>query len=236
MNKFKNRLKYYLIGFGLGLVFMFFIFGNRACSWLPENRVKNMIAEKDILIGDSVQYLMNCEKVTNDDIYRLLNDEGDVNFEKSKTSGSPKIYVLEGKKDKKDLSITYALHDSTSEVLGFTYLNSICSTNLSNKNKSVVPVPEFEIITLIESKEMRILDLALCQMECFGLTEKEVQTFHLYGKNMVDRSQPQLSPNPIYWLEGKIGQLEYQFKYVIGENRSRVAEIVTDQECDCSED
>lgn len=233
MNKFKNRLKYYLIGFGLGLVFMFFIFGNRACSWLPENRVKNMIAEKDILIGDSVQYLMNCEKVTNDDIYRLLNDDGDVNFEQSKTSGSPKIYVIEGKKDKKDISITYALHDSTSEVLGFTYLNSVCSTELSNRNKKVVPVPEFEIISIIDSKEMRILDKAACQLSCYGLTQKEVETFHMHAKNMKEMSQPQLSPNPIYWMQGRIGQTTYQFKYIIGENRSRVAEITTDQECDC---
>lgn len=234
MNKFKNRLKYYLIGFGLGLVFMFFIFGNRACSWLPENRVKNMIAEKDILIGDSVQYLMNCEKVTNDDIYRLLNDEGDVNFEESKTSGSPKIYVLEGNKDNKELSITYALYDSTSEVVGFSYLNSICSTQLTNQNKRVVPVPEFEIIHLIDSKEMRILDLAKCQMDCLEIKEKDVNSFHLSATNMIELSQPQLSPNPIYWMKGKIGQATYKIKYVIGENRSRIAEIIADQECDCS--
>ena len=45
MGKFLRRLKFYAVGLGIGTIFTFMIFGNRGCSWLPDNRVKNMIAD-----------------------------------------------------------------------------------------------------------------------------------------------------------------------------------------------
>ena len=37
---FLNRLKFYLIGFGLGVFFIYFLFNDREWDWLPENKVK----------------------------------------------------------------------------------------------------------------------------------------------------------------------------------------------------
>jgi hypothetical protein len=233
MNKFKTRLKYFLIGFSLGLVFIFFIFGNRACAWLPENRVKNMLAEKEILVGDSVKFLMDCQKVTNDDVYRLLNEEGDVDFQRSITDTDPKIYLFQGKKDKKDITITYALGDSTTEVIGFEFKLFNCISNLSNEHKNVVSVPEFEIISLIEEQEIRILDKAACQFEAYGLKKTDVLTFHTHATNIIEKSEPRLKPNPSYWLKGKIGLDEYEIKYIIGDSRTRIAEINGPIEKDC---
>ncbi|OIQ36784.1 MAG: hypothetical protein BM555_02095 [Crocinitomix sp. MedPE-SWsnd] len=233
MHKFKNRLKYYLIGFGLGLVFMFFIFGNRACAWLPENRVKNMLAEKEIFVGDSVQYLMQCQNVTNDDVYRLLNEEGDVDFERSITDVHPKIYLFQGYKDKKDITITYALGDSTTEVIGFEFGGNTCTTVLSNEHKNVVSVPEFKIISIIEEQKIRILDRAQCQMDAHGLTNAEVLNFHLHATNVVEMSEPRLEPNPFYWMHGMIQNVDFEIKYIIGDSRTRIAEIIGPVETDC---
>jgi hypothetical protein len=235
MHKFKNRIKVYLIGFGLGLVLMFFMFGNRACSWLPENRVKNMIAEKDIYIGDSMADAMECLNVNNDDIYRLLNDEGDIDFTRSKTEGNPKIYLFQGYKLDKDITITYALGDSTAEVVDFEYEGTPCSSTKSNDNKTIVPVPEFTIISLLEQQEFRVLPLAECQMKCYGISKELIMGFHRASTNVAELSQPQLVPNPIYWMQGKILGAEYKVKYVVGENRSRVAEILGPNECNCNE-
>jgi len=233
MNKFKNRLKYYLIGFGLGLVFMFFLFGNRACAWLPENRVKNMIAEKDIYIGDSLAEAMACLNVNNDDIYRLLHDEGDIDFTRSKTDGNPKIYLFQGKKLEQDITITYALYDSTAEVINFEYPGEGCISSKSNKNRTIVPVPEFTIINLLEQHEFRILPQAKCQMKCYGISEELILGFHRASTNIAELSQPQLNPNPIYWMRGKLKGKQFDVKYVVGENRSRIAEIIGSSECEC---
>ncbi|MCG8574813.1 MAG: hypothetical protein MI810_08020 [Flavobacteriales bacterium] len=239
MDKFKNRIKYYLFGLGIGLIFTYFLFGSRGCSWLPENRVKNMIAEKEIWIGDSIRDLMQCQNVTNSDIYRLLDDDGDVDFSLSKTSGEPKEYHLSGIKEEKELTIRYALYDSTAEVIDFSYLkDSDCKTTVSNNNKRVVTLPLEQVIEIIEQREFRILDKAVCQMECLELTEEEVLNFHSGEKVYVEASKPRLKPNPEYLLTGFIGDKEYSIFYIIGENRTRIGAITLKQnkeKCQCSE-
>jgi hypothetical protein len=52
MESLWRRLKYYGIGFGIGLVFVIFFFQNRGCSWLPSNRVKNSILDRLVVASD----------------------------------------------------------------------------------------------------------------------------------------------------------------------------------------
>lgn len=234
MQKFKSRLKYYLIGFGMGLVFMFFIFGNRACSWLPENRVKNMIAEKEIIVGDSLADLMACQGVDNEDVYRFLNADGDVDFSRSQTENEPKEYLFTGKKGNEDLEIRFALFDDQAEVIAFDFPQKNCETNLSNDHKQIVPLPNFEVIAIIESKEMRILTTAECQLKCLKISEEKIKTFHLDATVDMEQSQPRLQPNPIYIMKGKLGGKELTVEYVIGENRTRIASVRTSEDsCGC---
>ncbi|MEZ4924190.1 MAG: hypothetical protein R2780_13545 [Crocinitomicaceae bacterium] len=234
MKKFSSRLKYYLIGFGIGLIFMFFLFGPRACSWLPENRVKNMIAEKEIFIGDSLNYLMNCQGVSNEDIYRFLNKDGDVDFGDSDTKGWPKKYVFSGDKDGHDLMITYMLYEEWVEVVDFKYDQKNCETVLSNENKHIVPIPRSEMTAIIESHEMRILETAECQMKCYKLKDQDVFSFHLNADVVMEESDAKAEPNAYYTLEGKIRNQTYRLVYVIGEARTRISDIQGDTPCDCN--
>lgn len=93
MDKFINRLKFYGIGFGIGLVFVFMFFQNRGCSWLPSNRVKNSILDRIIVVSDSEKALLKSKGITNDEIINLLNS-GNVDFDKSIKDGKTKIYYL----------------------------------------------------------------------------------------------------------------------------------------------
>ncbi len=235
MNSFKRRIKYYIIGLLMGLMFTYILFGNRGCSWLPENRVKNMIAEKEIIVGDSVKYLMSCTGVTHNDVYRLLNEDGDVNFKKSRTDEYPKVYWFTGEKEEQDLNIQYALFDSVAEVVGFNWKGGPeCSTQISNFNKSVVNLPEVEIVEIIESKEMRILEEAECQMKCYNLSKDDVLNFHKSALNDPERSEPRLKPNPFYILIGEIKNEAFEITYVIGESRTRISNILSlNMDCDC---
>lgn len=233
MKKFSSRLKYYLIGFGIGLIFMFFIFGPRACSWLPENRVKNMIAEKEIYIGDSLNALMNCQGVDNEDIYRFLNQDGDVEFGDSDTKGWPKKYVIAGEKENEDLTITYMLYETWVEVIDFSYLQKNCETTLSNDNKTIVPIPRSEMTAIIESQEIRILELAQCQLGCYKISEDAIRSFHLNADVVMEKSDAKKEPNAYYTLEGEINGKTFQVVYIIGEARTRISEILGDTVCDC---
>ena len=83
---FLRRLFYYLIGVGIGLIFVFFVFGNRGCSWLPQNKVKETINHK-ILISAS-------KKIPANNIQKII-EESEVNFDKSNKSSSFKTYLFE---------------------------------------------------------------------------------------------------------------------------------------------
>lgn len=83
MESFWRRLRYYGIGFGIGLLFVFVFFQNRGCSWLPANRVKNSVLDRLLVIPDHQEKAMNDKHVNVKDIVNALN-EGDVEFSESK--------------------------------------------------------------------------------------------------------------------------------------------------------
>ncbi|MBK7129093.1 MAG: hypothetical protein IPM74_03830 [Crocinitomicaceae bacterium] len=232
IEKFKQRITFYLFGFGLGLVILFLTFGNRGCSWLPGNRVKNMIAEKDILAGDSVLEVMICKGLTNTDIYSVLNDNGDVNFSESVTDVYPKIYLIEGLKNEATLGITFALYDTLAEVIGVHFDNATCVVNTSNKTKHIVPLPDADVRAIIESHEQRIVNRAACELECLGLSEADVLAFYKNAHFVSEKSRPRLYPDPFYVMEGNMKNKTYQITYVISENRSRITNIEPDT-CAC---
>lgn len=94
MDSIFRRLKYYGIGFGAGLLFVVFFFQNRGCSWLPNNRVKNSILDRVLVLPESEAVQMKKNGLTKKDLTLVLND-GEVLFEESKKSGNPKVYVVE---------------------------------------------------------------------------------------------------------------------------------------------
>ena len=132
MSSFIRRLKYYGIGFGIGLVLVFFFFQNRGCSWLPGNRVKNAILERVLVLPDSEWKFMEQSGITEDEIISVLND-GDILYDKSrKDDGELKSYVLEKEfnGEKREFIFTLPTESFISEV----YLSR---KDLNNLNSSV---------------------------------------------------------------------------------------------------
>tara|TARA_B100000508_G_scaffold118450_1_gene98568 strand:- start:83495 stop:84202 length:708 start_codon:yes stop_codon:yes gene_type:complete len=97
MKGFWKRLKFYLIGFTVGLIFVFFFFKNRGCAWTPQNRVKNAIIDKVLVIPESEKKdHPELESLTSASIMQFLA-QGDVNFGESLKDQDvyPKAYVVE---------------------------------------------------------------------------------------------------------------------------------------------
>jgi hypothetical protein len=113
MESFVKRLKYYGIGFGIGIVFVFFFFRNRGCTWLPENRVKNAILDRLIVVSDSTHNVLKANGFSKDDLVEVLND-GDVLFDESDKEGDSKTYILE--KDGKKFFFTLPYESFISEA------------------------------------------------------------------------------------------------------------------------
>ncbi|RSK38704.1 hypothetical protein [Mangrovimonas spongiae] len=121
--KFIHRLGFYLGGFSIGLVFLFFFLNGKkvSCDYGPEARVKKNINNKPL------QYNANIEsKVLSGELDSLLIDkilkEGDVIFSKSTPRSTPcGIYFIEGEIDSKAASLQVENCDSIATVKAFTW-------------------------------------------------------------------------------------------------------------------
>ena len=83
---FWKKLLWYLVGVGLGVLAVMFIFGDRdlQCSYFPNDRVLYDLRKKTLLIPEEVQQQMDESGIDTSDI-ALMMLSGNVDFEKSNT-------------------------------------------------------------------------------------------------------------------------------------------------------
>lgn len=88
---FSQRLRYYLLGLGMGLVFLLFIFGNRLFSWsyLPNERVLAEIKTKKIKFSPQSLTYINNHKISKNFILDTALVKGKINFKESKAQEVP---------------------------------------------------------------------------------------------------------------------------------------------------
>lgn len=92
---FWRRLRFYLIGIGIGSLMVLFFFGDRGCGgWLPSNRVKTSIINAKFTSSDFIDCKLQCNDYTAETITEFIQ-KAEVNFNSSKKDSDPKEYVLE---------------------------------------------------------------------------------------------------------------------------------------------
>ncbi|HLW40331.1 MAG TPA: hypothetical protein VKX31_08070 [Brumimicrobium sp.] len=89
-----RRLIYYGFGLVLGTFLAYFLFGNRSCTWLPQNRVKKAILGKVIVFPEDQVSELNALGINQSTIYNYFL-QGKIDFHNSlKEQGDyPKVYV-----------------------------------------------------------------------------------------------------------------------------------------------
>jgi hypothetical protein len=94
MDSFVRRLKYYGIGFGMGLIFVIFFFQNRGCSWTPTNRIKSSILERVIVIPVTEKGLFSNDKKLEKELVNYL-ENGEIDFGNSRKQEPNKFYKVD---------------------------------------------------------------------------------------------------------------------------------------------
>lgn len=123
MGDMKRRFALYGFGFilGIGLVFFFLGGKNASCNWLPNDRMLNIIRSKQIQYSENIKDAIATKEIDSTDINYLLLD-GDIDFSKSQTKNKPcRNYLIEGKKDKKEMSITVKICDSIATIQSINF-------------------------------------------------------------------------------------------------------------------
>lgn len=103
-SKLSTRLLYYFTGFGIGILFVIFFFQNRGCSWTPNNRVKQAIVDRVVVINDDFQKEMNQRGIT-EKMIKAVIEKGDIDFKNSQKESTPKIYTIYNDKLKLNFSL-----------------------------------------------------------------------------------------------------------------------------------
>mgnify|MGYP001195538862 CR=1 FL=1 len=114
----KKRFTLYGSGFVLGILMVFFFLGGKraSCNWLPNDRILNIIRQKQINLNEEVRNQLNEIGSDSLDIYRML-ENGDVDFSKSRVKNDPcRLYWIQGEGEQKELVITVEVCDSVATV------------------------------------------------------------------------------------------------------------------------
>ena len=148
----------------------FFIFGNRGCSWLPENRVKEQI-EKGVLVrSDSMKCVLECNEISDDFVFELI-EKGEVLFSESETQKEPKIYVIEYKNVKIHFSMD---EDSVSSIVN---INGKEGCNCSGQAVKPVKMTDTMIKAFLANRDYEIDSKTNCLRECLNAKKKDIFKF-----------------------------------------------------------
>lgn len=89
-----RRLIYYGIGLIIGTFIAVSLFGNRSCTWLPQNRVKKTILHKVIVFPEDQVAKLNDIGINRSTIYDyFLKGKIDFNNSIKKQGEYPKVYI-----------------------------------------------------------------------------------------------------------------------------------------------
>jgi hypothetical protein len=119
---FLKRLKFYLIGVGIGSLIVFGMFGRRddiQCSYFPEARTLKSIGEKELFASEKADCQYACAGYDSTVIKDLLV-AGDVDFGKSETKKSEcNVYYVSTESQGKPVVAYFENCDSTATLLKF---------------------------------------------------------------------------------------------------------------------
>lgn len=191
MKNFVRRLKYYGLGFGIGLIFVFVFFQNRGCSWLPENRVKNSLMGKVLVVSEETQRKLDQKNFSDSLVVSFLND-ADISFGSSKKKGEPKVYSLKKKVNGEKQELWFTLSDNAyiSEVLVPT--GSIQKAENSQEGLGrMVHFPNVPSFVYLSDNQV-----ISSQMREFGIRDAKTVQYLLKKGGIIDFSKSNLKADP----------------------------------------
>jgi hypothetical protein len=115
---FLRRLRLYLMGVGLGCVLVYFLLlrGKNFDGWFPSKRVLDYLRKSELVYSYNTECWMNCMGISTEQIEKIIDSTGVVNFDESNTGGKCPIYSIEdGERFK--VKLTISVCDSVANVL-----------------------------------------------------------------------------------------------------------------------
>lgn len=221
--KFTQRLKYYLIGFGLGLFLVFLLFKDRTWSWLPENRVLDFIVDHPILVNKNAYSSLVDSIDLGKEIFNIVLN-GSVDFSKSNTSGEIKLYHLHHNQTSIEIALSFS--DSVSRIVKINQIDIPYTKNL-NKNSSTIHMDNENFINLINDITFSYNNIFNCHLRNWGFENNIIKDNIASLDVLWNESLPYKYPNPWYVSFIKLDNKKYLIHFEKGDQRIRFKNIIS---------
>ena len=235
--KFGGRLKYYLVGFSIGIIACFIIFKGRGCEWFPNARVLNAIQSSSIYYTSQDSCLMAENGISKKDIFLLLQN-GDVNFGESNTDRKIVTYRINNVDTEAELKTYVIEHNNLKLSLDLFELDSVVFISKFDGLETSARCSEFPNIaqamylpndmTLekLSSYKIKFEKDFICEMECYGITKSDINSLFISGEVLFNNSYPNKKPNPLYYIKKELKGKTYIFRIVQGATKTRLERII----------
>lgn len=201
MESFARRLKYYGIGFLIGLVFVTIFFQNRGCSWLPSNRVRNAFMDRLIVVPDNQALTMKKNKISNADILNALN-RGDVYFSESVKDKDIKVYKIVSDIEGKGEQVFYFSLPKESFIceVHVNEMNAKSVKNTVRGNGKIIHFPKDKNLVFVDTNA-----IIQCQKKALGFSKsnKILQLMKRTGQINFEKSKLTARPKADHYIEFK---------------------------------
>ena len=188
---FLNRLKFYLLGFILGLFLVYGIFKERNWDWLPENKVKKFLLENPLKI-----FYNKKQDLLSDQLSKKIFDiivNGDVNFSKSETKQELKIYLIEYKQNTAIFNISFK--DTLCRIIS---LDSNYFKKESNSKDSTIFLDQMNLFLRFDKLEKKYSKSFIKKLENYPLNEEDFSNNLKSFEPNWAQSDPYKKSNPQY--------------------------------------
>ena len=188
---FLNRLKFYLLGFILGLFLVYGIFKERNWDWLPENKVKKFLLENPLKIFYNKKQDLSSDQLSKKIFDIIVN--GDVNFSKSETKQELKIYLIEYKQNTAIFNISFK--DTLCRILS---LDSNYFKKESNSKDSTIFLDQMNLFLRFDKLEKKYSKSFIKKLENYPLKEEDFSNNLKSFEPNWAQSDPYKKSNPQY--------------------------------------
>ena len=219
---FSNRLKFYLLGFILGLFLVYSLFNDREWDWLPENKIKKFLLTNPIKINIEKSEVLKINEDFSKKVFDVIIN-GNILFSKSETKTNTKNYFLESNND--TISIDISFDDSTCRITSIN--NQIFSRNKSISNIDTnIYMDNFNFYKVLEKFKKKYSKEFIRDLENYQLNKIDIEK-NLKAININwNKSNGFMLANPFYIGRINIEGLEYEIYMEKGNKKIRFKRLI----------
>lgn len=218
---FLNRLKFFLVGFILGLFLIYSIFNDREWDWLPKNKIKKFLLANPIKINIEKSEVLNINESFSKKVFDVVIN-GNILFSKSETKTDTKNYFLESNND--TISIDISFNDSTCRITSLNDQNFTRNQSINHIDTNIY-MDNFNFYKVVEKLKKKYSKEFITELGNYQLNELDIEkNLKTINVNWI-RSNGFMIANPFYIGRINIEGLDYEISMEKGNKKIRFKKL-----------